>query len=139
VNPERRFLLGWYAAVLAGVLPVLVVGFMTSALANRLVFLGWAVGVAALYVLLLRWGMGAGWRGVLLAGRLLLLVAGGAALYARLVTRHFEEFDLAFRAFLPSLYHEAATRPRSSLGLAAVLAAAGAACLVVGRFPRRAA
>ena len=136
MSEERRALPGeraWYAAVVGGSLPVLVVGFLSSALANRLVFVGWGIAVAALYVALLRWGIGAGWPAALLAGRLLLLLAGGLAVYARLVARHFEEFDLAFRAFLPALYHPLATAPRSSLGAALALALTGSAFLLVGR------
>jgi hypothetical protein len=133
VSEERRGLAAWYTAVVAGSLPVLVVGFLTSALANRLVFVGWAVAFAALYVALLRWGIGAGWPAVLLVGRLLLLLGGGFAVYARLVARHFDEFDLAFRAFLPALYHPLATQPRTSLAGALALALGGTACLLVGR------
>jgi hypothetical protein len=136
VSDERRELAAWYAAVVGGSLPVLVVGFLTSALANRLVFVGWAIAVAALYVALLRWGIGAGWPAALLTGRLLLLLGGGLAVYARLVARHFDEFDLAFRAFLPALYHPLATQPRTSLGAALALGLGGGACLLAGRIGR---
>lgn len=133
MNGERRFLLTWYAALLAGTLPVLVVGFVGSALADRLVFAVWALAVASLYALVLRWGMGAGWPRVALAGRSLLVLAAGAAAHARLVARHQEELDLAFRAFLPALYHPAATAPRSSVAAAWGLTMGGAALLLAAR------
>jgi hypothetical protein len=131
VSAPRPLLLAWYGGLLAGLLPVLLLGFLYSALADRIAFAGWALAVAALWVVVLRHGLGAGWRSERLVGTLLLLVALGFAAFARLETKHGEILDLGFRAVLPGLYHPSATQPRTAWILAAVLGGLGAAALLV--------
>ena len=116
---------GWYASLLAGLLPILLLGFGTSALADRTAFVLWALGLAVAWVLVLRQGMEAGLRTPLLAGWLLLLLAAGLAGFAWLESRHHESLDLGFRAVLPGLYHPAFTSPRSAGIAAGVLGLAG--------------
>lgn len=108
---------GWYTPLLAGLLPILLLGFGYSALADRTGFLLWALGMAAAWVLLLRQGIEAGW--------LLLLLAAGLGGFAWLVSRHQESLDLGFRAVLPWLYHPVLTAPSSAGVAAGVLGAAG--------------
>lgn len=119
---------GWYAGLLAGLLPVLLLGFGYSALADRTSFVLWALGLAVAWILLLRQGMEAGLRAPLLAGWLLLLLAAGLAGFAWLESKHHESLDLGFRAVLPGIYHPAFTAPRSAgvaAGLLGVAALAG--------------
>ena len=73
---------GWYAGLLGGLLPILLLGFGYSALADRTAFVLWALGLAVAWVLVLRQGMEAGLRRLLLAGWLLLLLAAGLAGFA---------------------------------------------------------
>src|SRR5215207_410693 len=120
----------WYLPLLAGALPVLLLGFGYSALANRTVFVFWALALAAGWVLLLRHGLSAGWAAGRRWGTLLLLAAVGLGAFALLERRHHEILDLGFRAFLPSLYTEAATRPATALALAALLGLAGVVALL---------
>lgn len=116
---------GWYAGLLAGLLPILLLGFGYSALADRTSFLVWALGVAAGWTLLLRQGMEAGLRRPPLAGWLLLLLAAGFGGFAWLESRHHESLDLGFRAVLPGIYHPALTAPGTAGVAAGLLGAAG--------------
>lgn len=131
MSAPRSLLAAWYGGLLAGLLPVLLLGFLYSALADRIAFAGWALAVAALWVLVLRHGLGAGWGRARLAGTMLLLIALGLAVFARLEAKHGEILDLGFRAVLPGLYHPSATQPRTAWILAAVLGGLGVAGLLV--------
>jgi hypothetical protein len=131
-------LLPWYAALLGGILPVLLLGFLYSALADRLEFAGWALLLAAFYTAALRQGMQAGWPAPRLAGALALLLAAGAAAFAWIERTHHEILDLGYRAVLPEeVYFPAATSPAAAAATAAALAAAGMAILAGGWLSRR--
>jgi hypothetical protein len=131
-------LLPWYAALLAGILPVLLLGFLYSALANRLDFAGWALLLAAFYTAGLRQGMQAGWPAPRLAGALALLLAAGTVAFAWIERTHQEILDLGYRAVLPEeVYFPAATSPRAAGAAAGALATAGMAILAGGWLSRR--
>lgn len=131
-------LLPWYAALLGGILPVLLLGFLYSALADRLEFAGWALLLAAFYTAALRQGMQAGWPAPRLAGALALLLAAGTAAFAGIERTHQEILDLGYRAVLPEeIYFPAATSPRAAAAAAGALAAAGMAILAGGWLSRR--
>jgi hypothetical protein len=129
----------WYAGLLAGILPVLLLGFFYSALANRLDFAGWGLLVAACYAAALRQGMQAGWPAPRLAGAMALLLAAGAGAFAWIERLHHTVLDLGYRAVLPpAAYTEAATSPGAAAMAAAVLAAGGLALLLAsGPLARR--
>lgn len=129
---------GWYAGLLGGLLPVLLLGFGYSALADRTAFVLWALGLAVAWVLLLRQGMEAGLRRPLLAGWLLLLLAAGLASFAWLESKHHESLDLGFRAVLPGIYRPAFTAPRSAAVAAGVLGVAGLAGFGLAWFKKEA-
>jgi hypothetical protein len=129
---SRRLLVLWYASLLGVITPVLVLGFVYSALANRLIFVGWALALTTLYIVVLRQGFALGWRRPLHAGLLGLLLGGGFAWLAAIERTHHEILDLGFRAVFPAFYHPLATRPLSAAALAALLAGAGAVALVLG-------
>lgn len=95
------FLVTWYGGLLGGLLPVLLLGFLASALADRLAFAGWGLAVAAVWTVALRHGMTAGWPGRRLAGVLALVLALGFAAFAALAVRHREILGLGFQAMLP--------------------------------------
>jgi hypothetical protein len=121
----------WYAGLLAGLLPILLLGFLYSALADRLAFAGWALALGTAWVLLLRHAFGAGWSPARRTGAMALLAALGLSGFAALEAKHHEILDLGFRAVLPAAYHPAATRPRTAGALAAVLALSGGAALLL--------
>jgi len=101
----------WYLSLASGVIPLLVLGFVSSALANRLAFVAWGIAAAALYAVVLRRSFE---RGTSAGQRLAApcLVLGAAILcHAWLHHQFGEELGLAFRAFLPKLYHPTLTRP----------------------------
>jgi hypothetical protein len=133
----RSFLLAWYGGLLAGLLPILLLGFLYSALADRIVFAGWALLFAALWVVLLRYGMGAGWPAPRLWGAMALLLAAACAAFAALEKEHGEILDLGFRAVLPGIYHPNATAPRTAWGIAAAFAVLGALAFGFGVFKKR--
>jgi hypothetical protein len=134
----RHPLLPWYAGLLAGILPVLLLGFLYSALADRLEFVGWALLLAALYTVALRQGLQAGWPAARLAGSLMMLLAAGAGVFAWLVNTYHEVLDLGFNAMLPDFFAvSTAVDPCRAAAGAAVLAAAGAAALAGGLIVRR--
>jgi hypothetical protein len=124
---------GWYAGLLGGLLPILLLGFLYSALADRLVFAGWALALAALWILLLRHAFAAGWSPARRTGAMALLGALGLGGFAALEAEHHEILDLGFRAVLPTIYHPAATRPETAGAAAAALALLGAAALLLSR------
>jgi hypothetical protein len=127
---ERALARAWYGGLLGGLLPILLLGFVYSALADRTVFVFWALAAGALWVVLLRQGLAAGWPAGRLLGSLLLLLAVAFAVFAALESAHGEILDLGFRAVFPAIYHPLATRPGTAGVLAAVLGAAGAGLLV---------
>lgn len=132
-------LLPWYGGLLGGIVPVLLLGFLYSALADRLAFAGWALLFAALYTAGLRQGLQAGWPAPRLIGVQALLLAAGAAAFGWIESAEHEILDLGARAVLPPrVYVAAATDPRTAAVAAAALAAGGLASLAGGRlFGRR--
>jgi hypothetical protein len=125
----------WYAPLAAGLLPVLLLGFAWSALADRIAFAGWALAAAAGYAVLLRHGVEAGWARGRRSASLCLWLALAIAGFAALESEHGEILDLGFRAVLPDLYHPVFIRPSTALGAAAVLAAVAAWAIIAGRPP----
>jgi hypothetical protein len=123
----------WYAGLLGGLLPILLLGFLYSAIADRLLFVYWALALATLWVVLLRHGFAAGWPGTRLTGVMALLGALGLAGFAAIEARHHEILDLGFRAVLPGLYHPIATRPATAAAVAGALALAGTVALLLRR------
>lgn len=121
----------WYAPLLAGVTPILLLGFGYSAIADRTAFVFWALALAGCWTALLRHGVEAGWSGPRRAGALFLLLALGLAGFAAIERRHHEILDLGFRAVLPGLYSPVATRPATAVVLAAVAGLAAAISLLV--------
>ena len=134
---SRRLLATWYVALLAGALPALLVGFLASALANKIAFAAWGLGLALAHALLLRWGLESGWAGWVLTGRIFLLFAAGAAVWMRLALRYGEELDLGFRAVAPSLYFPALAQPRTALVSTVALGVAGALAILIGHGAER--
>ncbi len=127
----RALLLCWYGPLLGGLVPILLLGFLYSAIADRLAFVGWGLVLAAAYTMVLRQGVAAGWTVSLRTASLAFLLAAGLASFAALERVHHEILDLGFRAVLPGLYHPAATRPASAFLLAAALALTGCAALAI--------
>jgi hypothetical protein len=130
-------LLPWYAGLLAGILPVLLIGFLYSALADRLEFAGWALVVTAFYTVALRQGMQAGWPASRLAGILVALLGAGTAAFAWIMHTHHEILDLGFRAVLPeTVYVSIETDPRAAAMAAAILVIAGLGLAAGGAIAR---
>lgn len=122
----------WYATTLGLLLPVLLLGFLASALANRTIFAGWAVASAALLTVVLRRGFDS-WRGpVAIAWPVALVLGACLGLFAHLVGRHGEILDLGYRAVFPSFYSSLLTRP-GTYGIAAVLCVLGGGALFLRR------
>lgn len=135
MSADRALARAWYGGVLGGLLPVLLLGFLYSALADRTVFVLWALVTGTCWVVLLHRALSAGWSRFRLAGALALLLAAGLAVFAALESKHHEILDLGFRAVFPGLYQPFATQPRTTGILAAVLGVIGAICLFVPRLP----
>ncbi|MEA2691932.1 MAG: hypothetical protein QOJ16_1319 [Acidobacteriota bacterium] len=133
---DRPLARRWYGGLSAGLLPVLLLGFGYSAIADRLAFVYWALALGAAYTLLLRHGLSAGWGDARLAGALALLLAAGFAAFAALERAHGEILDLGFRALLPAVYRPATTAPVTAFALAAVLATGGGLALLAARAGR---
>lgn len=88
-------------SILAGTLPLLVLGFAASAVGNRLVFVAWGVACAAVYAGVVRYGLRAGWRRRALAVAALAVLAAAAASFVLLVARHREALVLGLHALMP--------------------------------------
>jgi hypothetical protein len=136
VSGGRSLALVWYGGLLAGLLPILLLGFLYSALADRTVFALWALVVGSLWVVALREGIAAGWERLRLLGVLALLLAAGLAVFAWLESRHHEILDLGFRAVFPAIYHPRATSPRMMGALAGAAGFAGGVCFVLASASR---
>jgi len=126
VSEERSLNLAWYGGVLGGLLPVLLLGFLYSALADRTIFVLWALVTGTCWVVVLRRGLSAGWQRFRLLGALALLLAAGFAVFAVLESHHHEILDLGFRAVFPDIYHPLATASKTAWVLAAVCGVIGA-------------
>jgi len=128
---------GWYASLLACTLPLFALGMVASALADRLVFAGWAIVAGAGSALLLRAAWMRRWSVPVRAA----LVLGWAALallaFAALVVRYGEVLDLGYRALLWPIYSPVLTKPLAAPVAAALLALAAIVWLVLGRLRRR--
>jgi hypothetical protein len=124
---------GWYVAVTAGSLPLLVLGMAASALADRLDFAGWAIVAGAGHALLLRAAWQRGWSALARTA----LTLGWAALalisFATLVARHQEILDLGYRAVLWPVYASSLTSPVTWNVLAALLGAVAVAAALLAR------
>jgi hypothetical protein len=135
MSEDRSLARAWYGGVLGGLLPVLLLGFLYSALADRTVFVLWALVTGACWVVLLHRALSAGWGRFRLLGALALLLAAGLAVFAWLESKHHEILDLGFRAVFPGIYRPFATGPRTAAILAAVLGVIGLICLIARNSP----
>jgi hypothetical protein len=115
----------WPLGLFAGLFPLLMVGFLVSVVANRLVYLAWGLLAGLLYYLVLRRSFVQVWHGARTLGSIALVYAAAAASFGWLGERHFQAFDEGFRAFLWDRYHPLLTAPRSAYLLAAGLGAFG--------------
>jgi hypothetical protein len=122
----------WYGGIFGGLLPILLLGFLYSAIADRTAFALWALVVGALWVVALRQGLAAGWGRFRLLAALALVLAAGLAVFAGLEWEHHEILDLGFRAVFPTVYHPLATAPRTAAGLAGIFVLAGIVFLPLG-------
>jgi len=122
----------WYGGIFGGLLPILLLGFLYSAIADRTVFALWAVAAGACWSVALRQGLIAGWGRFPLLAALSLVLAAGLAVFAGLEWEHHEILDLGFRAVFPALYHPLATAPRTAAALAGIFALAGLVFLPLG-------
>ena len=131
MSDGRSLVLAWYGGLLGGLLPVLLLGFIYSAVADRTAFALWALVVGTVWVAALHRGLSAGLRRPRLLAVLAAVLAAGLAAFAWLESRHHEILDLGFRAVFPGIYTPAATSPRTVYLLAAACLLAGAAALIV--------
>ena len=122
---------GWYGGLLGGLLPVLLLGFLYSAIADRTVFALWALVVGTVWVVVLRQGLAAGSRRARLLAALMGVLAAAFAMFAWLESRHHEILDLGFRAVFPALYSPAATSPGTASSAAVGCFLICAASLIV--------
>lgn len=112
----------WYGGIFGGLLPILLLGFLYSAIADRTVFALWALVAGAFWVAALRQGLAAGWGRFRLLATLALVLAAGLAVFAGLEWEHHEILDLGFRAVFPTFYHPLATAPGAAAVLAGIFA-----------------
>lgn len=136
MSADRSLLLPWYGGLLGGLLPILLLGFIYSAVADRTAFALWALVVGTLWVVALHRGLAAGLRRPRLLAVLAAVLGAGLAAFAWLESRHQEILDLGFRAVFPTLYTPAATSPRTVYLLAAVFLLLGIAALTVSLLSR---
>jgi len=122
----------WYGGIFGGLLPILLLGFLYSAIADRTVFALWAVIAGACWVVALRLGLVGGWGRFRLLAALALVLAAGLAAFAGLEQEHHEILDLGFRAVFPGLYRPLATEPGAAAVLAGVFALVGLVFLPLG-------
>ncbi|MCB1054115.1 MAG: hypothetical protein KDD11_01220 [Acidobacteria bacterium] len=131
-DADGRHARAWYTALAAGLAPVEVAGWVVSAVADRWAFAAWALLAGAAYGAWL-------YRGFVATGGVtaapLAVLAASWAVFALLLARHRQAWDLGFRAFLPGLYHPWAASPAVAWTLAALCGAG--ALHRLRRTPRR--
>jgi hypothetical protein len=113
VSAGRSQAYAWYGGVFGGLLPILLLGFLYSALADRTVFALWALVAGLCWVVVLRQGLILGWGRFRLLAALALVLAAGLGVFAVLEWQHHQILDLGFRAVFPAVYHPVATSPRT--------------------------
>jgi hypothetical protein len=131
VSSGRPSGLAWYGGVFGGLLPILLLGFIYSSVADRTVFALWALVAGACWVVVLRQGLVLDWRRVRLMAALAAVLAAGLAVFALLEWQHHEILDLGFRAVFPEIYHPIFTAPRTGLILAGASALIGAVFFIM--------
>jgi hypothetical protein len=92
---------GWYLALLGGLLPVLVGGFLASAVADRPVFAGWALAAAAAYSAALRGAWGSAWPPGVRVAVPLAVIGAALAAFGLLAARYGEDLALGLAALRP--------------------------------------
>jgi len=122
----------WYGGIFGGLLPILLLGFLYSAIADRTIFALWALVAGAFWVAALRQGLAAGWGRFRLLAALALVLAVGLAVFAGLEWEHQDILDLGFRAVFPAAYRPLATAPGAAAALAGIFALAGLVFLLLG-------
>ncbi|MEM6453776.1 MAG: hypothetical protein AAF772_01645 [Acidobacteriota bacterium] len=133
MNPTIR----WQAALLGGALPVLLLGFLTSALANRTAFAVWALATALGHALLLHRGARRGWPGGVRLGLSMLGFAAAAAAFGVLVEHHRDALTRGLDAFLPQLAHPLWTQPSTGYFAAVALVLSSLLALLAAAPVRR--
>ena len=136
MSEDRSLSLTWYGGLLGGLLPILLLGFIYSAVADRTAFALWALVVGTVWVVVLHRGLASGLRRPRLLAALAAVLAVGFATFAWLESRHHEILDLGFRAVFPSLYTPLATSPRTVYFLAAAFFLMGIAALTASLLSR---
>ena len=131
MSGDRSLALPWYGGLFGGLLPILLLGFIYSAVADRTAFALWALGVGTVWVVALHRGLSAGLRRPRLLAVLAAVLGLGLAAFAWLESRHHEILDLGFRAVFPGIYTPAATSPRTVYLLAAAFLLIGVAALII--------
>lgn len=94
--PELSPAVRWRRWLLAGLGPTLVVGFLASAVADRLAFLTWALAAGAAYVIVLYRSF------ALRPGLALAVLAAGWVVLVVLAFRHREALGLGLAALMPA-------------------------------------
>lgn len=133
MSPARPPALAWYGGVFGGLLPILLLGFLYSALADRTVFALWALVAGACWVVVLRQGLSLGWGRFRRLAALALVLAAGLGVFAILEWQHHEILDLGFRAVFPAVYHPIATAPRTAAIAAGVFGLLGIVLMMIRR------
>jgi hypothetical protein len=133
VSPGRPPALAWYGGVFGGLLPILLLGFIYSALADRTVFALWALVAGACWTVVLRQGLILGWRRFRRLAALSLMLAAVLGAFAVLEWQHHQILDLGFRAVFPAIYHPIATAPRTVGILAGVFGLLGFVLIIMRR------
>ncbi len=128
----------WYSGIFGGLLPILLLGFLYSAIADRTIFALWALAVGVLWIWTLRDGIV---RGRPLAQRishLAITLSLGLNWFGSLEEHNHEILDLGFRAMFPSVYRPAATNPNVAYSLGIALIVVSLVFLIVWRRGRKA-
>jgi hypothetical protein len=119
----------WHLPLLVGVLPLLVVGFYASGVANRLSFAVWGAIAASAWFATLRIGLVRGWNRAHRAGALLFVASAALAALAPLRALDGAALDSGLRAVAPALA-PVVPGPVATVVAAALCALAGGGVLV---------
>ncbi len=125
----------WNLGVAFGLLPLLLLGFLASAVADRLWFFGWGLAAGAVWTTVLRSGLLLAWSKPRLWGSLALAMAISLASLGLLAGRFEGDLTVGLQAVVPQAARalEVLVLPRNLFASAGLFAVAGLIGVVRGK------
>jgi hypothetical protein len=133
----KLVLLASRAAIAASAVAPLAVGGLLAWASSEPVFVAWGAGTGVVLATVLGMGLGRGWNGWAIAGRLGLLGAVATLVLGRLLAKHGEAADWGLEQIFDAAYSPAWIGPRLIQFTAIVLGVGGALAILISHGSER--